>query len=124
MTRDELMDFLSEEAGFCGCAQPVDAFKFLRDTLFLINELKEEVWNDLSGETYDEWSNKFYHSLLGSKERPGLSCWWLYWIDHIGLTEHGGSVPGWLTTKGKEVLKAMIEIGKSDKEVDAFLSGE
>lgn len=123
MTSDQLLDFLYEKTGFYDCAQLADAFKMLRDTLILINERKVEIWPKNSKLAFASWNERF-SLLIGSKDRPGLSCWWLYWIDHIGLTEHGGSVPGWLTDKGKEVLKAMIEIGESDKEVNAFLTGE
>lgn len=36
---------------------------------------------------------------------------WLYWyvFDHWGWTEHGGSVPGWLTDEGREVVAYLDE---------------
>lgn len=112
MTPNELLDFL-HTIGFCGCGQPMEAFKLLRDTLLHFSSAK----------TDNKWWEKL-DKFLESKERPGLVCWWLYWIDYVGLTEHGGSVPGWLTPLGKKVMEAMIAVGKTDKDVGRFLSGE
>lgn len=111
MQHNELLDFLYT-IGFCGCGQPVSAFKLLRDTLLYFDSSKKD----------SEWWKKL-DEFLGSKERPGLACWWLYWIDHVGLTEHGGSVPGWLTAKGKEVMKAMVKVGRTDEDIDYFFNG-
>jgi len=48
--------------------------------------------------------------LLGMDERPGLAYGYLYMLDVLELTEHGGTVGGcWLTDKGKEVLTAIRE---------------
>lgn len=124
MTPNELLDFLHKKAGFCGCGQPNEAFEMLRDTLVLINELKVVVWSSPDRSlARNDWNRRF-SELIGSKDRTGLACWWLYWIDHIGLTEHGGSVPGWLTPLGEKVMEAMIAVGETDEDVDQFLNGE
>lgn len=89
MTRQELRVFLGEWA--CGCGSPTSVSESLCRLLELhpMYEHREEV------EAY------FNHN-------DGLECLVLYMLDHLGLTEHGGSVcGGWLTDKGKDVLQAL-----------------
>lgn len=33
-----------------------------------------------------------------------------YWLDNKGYTEHGGSVPGWLTEEGWKLLEDLEEL--------------
>jgi hypothetical protein len=78
-----------ETFGFCVCFLPDDSFKEIH-----------KVMRSLNG---DEFENK--HKL---RENP-LYAFIMYWLDEKELSEHGGSIPGWLTNYGKTVFKAMDE---------------
>ena len=94
--------------GFCGCGCNDDNIRYIRDGLSYIDSLM----------------------IVGPENRAARNIWWeemqmkgeeifgnqqakyffYYWADKEGLTEHGGSVPGWLTEKGKMVLQDLNEI--------------
>lgn len=86
----ELEDYLILQAGFCGCGDPDEAAKYLRDLLRVLN----------SCATLD-----YRKEMLGN---GGQAYWTLYMLDHFGLTEHGSMIYGcWLSTKGKAVLRRL-----------------
>lgn len=74
------------ELGFCWCGSPGDVLTLIRDSL--------------KAKTADDW---WKH---GDTSPAGYLL--EYTMDRVGLTEHGGSVPGWLTDKGREIL-ALLE---------------
>lgn len=84
--------------GFCGCGMPEDAMEFIRDGLQLVSDLKDKVWTDQI--TYAQWAENEMN-LFGSR---GQAYFFYYVLDSTGLTEHGGSVPGWLTDAGIDAL--------------------
>ena len=66
--------------GFCCCGQPEMVLAYVRDVL---RDIKNQSCPDKdSAPTYLVW----------------------YWLDSKDFTEHGGSVPGWLTDKGRDLL--------------------
>lgn len=52
-------------------------------------------------------------SLFGS---DGAAYFMYYWMDKEGLTDHGGSVPGWLSTRGRSVLHELDRIMEVDDD--------
>lgn len=89
--------------GFCGCGRPEDSLAYVRDVLQHIDNLKQLVWE--KKQTYEEWTaagKKLFAS-------DGAEYFAFYVMDTKGLTEHGGSVPGWLTDKGREMLEDLNE---------------
>ena len=89
--------------GFCGCGNPDASLKHAQISLRQVSNLKKLVWEEK--QTWEEWDaeNK---KLLGGK--TGVYFMW-YWLDDQGFTDHGGSVPGWLTEKGQELLEDLDE---------------
>lgn len=85
--------------GFCGCGDPDLSLKHTQIALRQVSNLKELVWE--KKQTWEEW-DKENKKLLG--EETGVYFMW-YWLDTKGFTEHGGSVPGWLTESGYELLE-------------------
>jgi hypothetical protein len=88
MTIQELRVFISE--WFCGCGDPSNAARVLRDILALhpLYEHRQELEQILPDE--------------------GLRYLMLYTLDHFDLTDHGSSIGGaWLTDKGRSVLDAL-----------------
>jgi hypothetical protein len=95
---------LGNMLGFCGCGNPDEALGYVREALQLIDNRKQLVWKDKM--TYEQWAadvDKLF-PVVGSD----YFMW--YFLDHKGFTEHGSSVPGWLTTKGEELLADLNEL--------------
>lgn len=97
--------------GFCGCGMPTEAMKYIRDVMQHVENLHvlnnpDELTPDARSALYDKWAED------GKAIFPnqGAEYFAYYVLDAKGLTEHGGSVPGWLTPKGREVLSDINEI--------------
>jgi hypothetical protein len=93
--------------GFCGCGNNEVALKYIRDVMELIEKIhtgEGESWRAAYTALDDFFSNN-----------SGLQYTIYYLLDMKELTTHGGSVPGWLTKKGKEVLSDLQEIFPEDR---------
>lgn len=103
---DDAVSVIGEMLGFCGCGSNESAMEFVRDALQLVKERHlsshEEAWKIIL-----EKQNTLFHN-------DNIMFFTWYWLDDKGLTEHGSSVPGWLTNKGKEILDDLNEILKED----------
>jgi len=82
--------------GFCPCGDPETNLEFVMEGLKLIG-----TYQDIEYEKRKELEAGFFGS-------EAIAYFFYYWADTVELTEHGGSVPGWLSDKGREVI-AMIE---------------
>lgn len=88
---------------FCCCGSPEDALSFVRDALRSVANLKEKVW--AKTQAYADWSQET-DAKLGE-----AGAWFMfYFLDSKRLTEHGGSVPGWLTPEGERLLEDLDEL--------------
>jgi len=103
-----LMDYMGKDHHFCGCGAPGEAYKYLRDVL-----------NMIPAGSDDDWDGKYEKREEYFKDIPGIGYFTYYMIDNMGLTEHGGSVPGWLTEKGIELRDMLneLEIDRCDLEL-------
>jgi len=85
--------------GWCMCGCPDDSQRMIMKALRHIKNLQELVWENKM--EYEVWA-KNCRDLFGE---------WEYVIYYIlyekKLTEHGGSVPGWLTDEGIELLELL-----------------
>lgn len=103
MTESELIDAL----GFCACGCPEDAMEYARQGLQFIAGEKKESHVDRFNDEFKQWRKarrKEEQELFGSL---GAAHFFYYWADANGLTNHRCSVPGRLSNKGREVLKAL-----------------
>jgi len=103
-----LTDYMGKDYHFCGCGAPGEAYKYLRDVL-----------NMISAGSDDDWDVKYEKRKEYFKDIPGIEYFTYYMIDNMELTEHGGSVLGWLTEKGVELRDMLneLEIGRFDLEL-------
>lgn len=84
---------------FCGCDNPEMAWKWVHD--YLLTKLAEPHLRS-------------WYFATGSDLIAG------YLLDHLGYTEHGGSIGGaWITDLGKELVKFL-----SDEGCDWFEKGD
>lgn len=88
---------------FCVCGNPDDNLAFIMAGLEHIESLKADVWTDKK--TYDDWAAEGL-LLFGSENARRF---FFYWCDKAGLTEHGGSIPGWLDDHGYHALALLRE---------------
>jgi hypothetical protein len=96
-------DFFQGMFNFCGCGCPDLSLEFIRDSLQHVHDLHNLVHPDKI--TWMEWNStgrRLFHT-------NGIEYFTYYFLDANGLTTHGGSVPGWLTEKGKELLEDLNE---------------
>lgn len=105
----DIPDERQDESGllppwFCGCGMPEEAAAFLREVLDNIRELREapkERGKEMAA--YDRFAAR-QAELLPS---DGLRYLLYYLLNHVGVLEHGGSVPGWLSDEGKALLERL-----------------
>lgn len=92
---DEPLDYILRKVfGFCGCGDPEAAGRYIRDGLQDVAD--NTTWVRAKGYEYDTYTWKI------ADEGERYFLW--YVLDQTGLTEHGGSVPGWLSVEGLDVL--------------------
>lgn len=112
MTTPELRVFLN--AWMCGCGQPEEAVRFLRDVLQTYAERRKAtdildlgIFDQGSPTRQQAWE-RHAEALAALLPSPGIRFFVLYILSDWGLLEHGGSVDGsWLTDKGGGVLEAL-----------------
>lgn len=85
---------IETEIGFCGCGRPEDALGLIHRFLGYYNQEAEKT-------THFDWNR------VSATHESGLIYFILYQFDRVGLIEHGGSVPGWLTEKGLALREAL-----------------
>ena len=103
--------------GFCGCGMPDEAIRYVRDCLRYIADLQDTVLpvkgRDQRDIAYKRWENA--GKMLFVNE--GCEYFMYYYLDNLGFTEHGGSVPGWLSDEGRAVLSDLdILVARYDAE--------
>jgi hypothetical protein len=84
--------------GFCGCGMPDMVIDLIRKALELIKERVNLDYEELRKKELELFKN------------DNIAYFVYYFLDSKGLTEHGSSVPGWLTNKGEELLEDLIEL--------------
>jgi len=100
---DDIEHMLFDVVNFCGCGMPEDVLIYIRKGLLLVEQLELSWRSENKEDDYKKWDedkNKFFCS-------EGAFYFFYYWCDKENFTEHGGSVPGWLSENGKEYLEAL-----------------
>ena len=105
------IDKMCDSLGFCGCGFPREALFFVRDGLHFIKHR-----NDDMPEKHDPtWFDSVYQpremSVFGSE---GSAMFFYYWADKMKFTDHGNSVPGWMTKRGERTLWILENLLEED----------
>jgi hypothetical protein len=103
---DLIQDFV---LNFCCCGNAEASLMYVLGGLELIDILKEELWNIKDQAKRDEWWKDYNVKQDLHFGSAGARYFFYYWLDHEGLTEHGGSVPGWLDARGENLLEILRE---------------
>ena len=114
-TTDDYQRYLAEEVfGFCGCGMPWAFLDFMLQRLDEIDLVQRECW-EIADDTSEGrarrqlWWAEHKKRLNGLFRSNGEMYFFYYWADSMGLTEHGGSVPGWMDNKGALILAMLKE---------------
>lgn len=89
--------------GFCGCGCPENNLKYIRDGLEHIEWRMDSYRNKDNELSYEQLQAKAVE-IFGNES---AAYFFYYWCDTKDLTEHGGSVPGWLSEHGKTMLEVL-----------------
>jgi hypothetical protein len=95
--------------GFCGCGDPGTALTYVRDSLRLLR-IQQDFHRNAVKETWDEFWTRYQTAVDAHFKSSGAEYFMWYWLDNKGYTEHGSSVPGWLTEGGRELLEDLEEL--------------
>lgn len=104
--------------GFCECGRPEDALAKMRDALKAIKAVSDMHRSDI--ECYPQGvatpAMKSLHAAESAAcgADDGARYLMYYTLDKAGLTEHGGSVPGWPTDDGVAFLKHLEDVNQDD----------
>lgn len=113
VTYDSLGDFIqSAVLGFCNCGMPDDSLSFILGGLRLLNE---KCGDSDDRKNWNNWYSAHRERCTEHFKTGEAEYFFYYWADKEGLTEHGGSVPGWLDSSGEKLLE-LLELW--DKEED------
>ena len=94
----------------CGCGNPESNLRLVAKVLRHLNDCKQYVWDDTHSMTFDDWVER------GREIAPDDILNFIYYtIDEVELTEHGGSIPGWLTPLGHEFMEDVERLYKNDR---------
>jgi len=89
----------------CACGMPEENLEYILGALELISDLGPENKTPFGHDNeWSTWWDKHQADILKHHGSEKAAYFFYYWADNQKLTEHGGSVPGWLTDKGEEVL--------------------
>lgn len=93
---------LQDKIGFCTCGRREQNLEYVLKGLLIIGELAF-VYEPLSVVTLSDW-NSVRDSHFGNE---AAAYFFFYWAASKGYTEHGGSVPGWLTAEEEDLIKEL-----------------
>jgi len=99
--------------GFCGCGDPEGNLEYVRRGLEHIESKDQPDSNDRAA--WDVWWRGHQNDEISIFGNSQSAYFFYYWADNLKLTEHGGSVPGWLTEKGNIVLELLRTWNSSRK---------
>lgn len=88
--------------GFCSCGRPEENLLYIHKGLNLIIEV-----GPYGRDEYEKWYADHLDRVIKHFGSLDSAYFFYYWADKEGFTEHGGSVPGWLTDKGRDLLKLL-----------------
>ena len=100
----DLVSVMMTIIGFCGCGQPDSVLEMMRDGM----ELMSDEWRETHEEARKD--HRVYFAELQKRQLEIFGNWAMadffwHWLDANDLSEHGGSVPGWLTKSGHDLLE-------------------
>ena len=104
---EDATSLLQSQLGFCVCGAPEDSLRYILRGLELIEEGSRDVAEDRAA--HEAWLSAHFDRRMEHFGTYGAEYFFYYWCDKADLSNHGGSVPGWLTDEGKNLLALLRE---------------
>lgn len=112
---EEAADVLqSGVLGFCGCGCPEKNLEYIRQALEIIDDPRPK-WSD-EHKSWEAWWPIHKEKVRAHFGNDQSAYFFYYWAAKNDLTEHGGSVPGWLSDKGRTLLKLLNQQRDAESE--------
>jgi hypothetical protein len=92
---------------FCGCGNPRAAAAFLRDVLESVEARAAAPGFFDDRAACEAASKRFEQRQAELMPTEGLRYLVWYLLDHVGVMEHGFSIPGKITADGKKLLERL-----------------
>lgn len=108
LTTKDVKLWIHDNLLYCACGVPESVVRLFYDVMNAI--YMKWAFHDRGGtDEVDNWHAEIERLLKYEKGgENGLYWFFLYMLDHWGLTEHGGSVAGsWLSPDGDELFRAL-----------------
>ena len=115
--RDEALEKVVEDLGFCQCGDTEKALRFILDGLRCIH-FQQAIWElpypDTVQASHDERDRR--HLELDERRLKvfgslGATYFFCYWLDKENYTEHGTTIMGsWLTESGRLLALKIIDV--------------
>lgn len=90
--------------GFCNCGRMDDNLKYVRNGLQYIDTGN---WFAADSGNVDADDKKWTEEGIEIFGNEVSKYFFFYWCDKEGFTEHCGTIPGWLTVDGKDLLNSL-----------------
>ena len=90
---DLLLALHSGVLKFCGCGRPEESVRYVMEGLKILEYTFGMPYEDKRALREEHFGI------------DGAEYFFYYVMDALELTEHGGSVPGWVTPEGKEFIR-------------------
>lgn len=119
-----------EKLKFCGCGSPETVLRHLRGAMRALQDQTEAWSTERSAFSFGKWApadqerSDGVRWALGGGEKDSENEYGAFYymtaylLAAADLTEHGGSVPGWLTDFGREVLARLEATDEAQWSVD------
>ena len=89
----------------CMCGRPEQNIQYVLGGFELIAEKRPNGGR----EDWDAWYQDYVKRCVAHFGNDAAEYFFWYWTDSAGYTEHGGSVPGWLTGEGEKLIGLLRE---------------
>lgn len=115
---DDIGDiFLGSIVGQCLCGMPFDVIQFIHDGIAHLAMPKQE-WGGKTGIVFVETEQWKARQAAEAKHSDGSLYFLWHSLENMGLLEHGGSAPGWLTGKGEHFFTLVDAAVKENTDDD------
>lgn len=105
---DIIDEIQCERFGFCGCGNPEANLLYVLGGLALIGERRPNYFTT-DPATWNAWNEEHHKRAALHFGNDSAESFFYYWCDKEKLTQHGGSIPGWLTEEGQNLLNKLLQ---------------
>ena len=116
---EKLNYYFNTELGWSLCGFPTSALRLFKKILQILSwRTKHLEWRDKWRQKWDDKSYDCLEKLLNYNTDTGIFHIIMYYLDDLGLTQHGSGIHGcWLVTEGEEILELFKGLTEDNYEL-------